>query len=230
MPRSPDFIALVLFASACVYVPNANAQACPEEAVTTTPSARRDSAGVASAYQQLQTFAVKEVDLVLIGDSLAQAFDESALSPLSVINLGVGGDKTQNALYRLSSPLWSKIRPRNVVIILGTNNLSSADRPCAIIAGLEKVIARVAALWPSAQIMFLDIPPRGDRFLAFNSSRMEVNTAIRKVHGVTAINVDDEITCRWQVDACENYQPDNLHFAAGGYRVVAAAIKRAIVR
>jgi hypothetical protein len=46
---------------------------------------------VAAAYQQLQTFAVKEVDLVLIGDSLAQAFDESALSPLSVINLGVGG-------------------------------------------------------------------------------------------------------------------------------------------
>ena len=166
---------------------------------------------------------------MLIGDSLAQAFDESALSPLSVINLGVSGDKTQNVLYRLSLPHWSKIKPRNVVIILGTNNLAS-DRPCAIIAGLEKVIARVAALWPSTQIIFLDIPPRGDRFLAFNSSRMEVNTTIGKLHGVTAINVDDEITCGWQVDACKNYHPDNLHFVAGGYRVIAGAIKRAIGR
>jgi lysophospholipase L1-like esterase len=178
----------------------------------------------------LQTGAVKEVDLVLVGDSLAQAFDASTLRPLSVINLGVGGDKTQNALYRLSLPHWSKIKPRNVVIILGTNNLSSSDRPCAIIAGLEKVIARIAVLWPSTKIIFLDIPPRGDRLLAFNSNRMEVNTAIGKLHGVTAINVDDEITCGWQVDACKNYHSDNLHFAAGGYRVVAAAIKRAVGR
>jgi lysophospholipase L1-like esterase len=178
----------------------------------------------------VQTFAVKEVDLVLVGDSLAQAFDESTLRPLSVINLGVGGDKTQNALYRLSLPHWSKIKPRHVVIILGTNNLSSSDAPCAIIAGLEKVIARVTALWPSAQIIFLDIPPRGDRFLAFNSSRTEVNTAIGKLRGVTAINVDDEITCGWQVEVCKNYHSDNLHFVAGGYRVIARAIKRAIGR
>src|SRR5690349_17996736 len=94
------FTALVL--SACMYVPNANAQACPGKADTTTPSPTSYSARSDSAYQEVQTFAVKEVDLVLVGDSLAQAFDESTLRPLSVINLGVGGDKTQNALYRLS--------------------------------------------------------------------------------------------------------------------------------
>jgi hypothetical protein len=47
--------------------------------------------------------------------------------------------------------------------MLGTNNLSVGDSPCAIIAGLIRVIERVEAIWPSTQIGFLEISPRGQR-------------------------------------------------------------------
>ena len=87
------------------------------------------------------------------------------------------------------------------------------------------------AIWPATrEFIFINIPPRGDHFLAFNRDRLEVNAAIGNLPGVIEINVDGEITCGWRVDDCKNYRADNLHFATGGYQVIAAAIKRAMSR
>ncbi len=77
-------------------------------------------------------------DLLLIGDSLAEGWDNSSLPALKLVNLGVGGDKVQNVLWRLDSADWSTMRPSTVLIMLGTNNLAD-DPPCAVVAGLKKL-------------------------------------------------------------------------------------------
>jgi lysophospholipase L1-like esterase len=207
-----------------------SAQPCGkfDKLMTSTPAPPRTSGGWSAYLDQLKSAKRGTIDLVLVGDSLAQAWDTHMWSPMRVVNLGVGGDGTQDVLWRLASKRWSKIKPHKVLIILGTNNLNS-DKVCAIIFGLVQVFDRVAAIWPSAQIGFLEIPPRGTQFLDHNDDRMQINAAVRHVPGVKAINVDDAITCDWHLP-CENYRSDNVHFTEVGYQVILEAVKRAMYK
>ena len=205
-----------------------SAQSCDEidKLITSTPAPPHYPGGWMAYLEELKFAKRGVVDLVLIGDSLAGAWDTKMWSPMHVVNLGVGGDRIQDVLWRLGSREWSKLRPRKVLIILGTNNLSS-DKVCAINFGLVQVFKRVAAIWPSTQIGFLEIPPRGPRFLERNDSRTQINAAVRHVPGVKAINVDDAITCGWQ-EPCANYLDDNLHFTEAGYQVILKSVMSAL--
>jgi len=203
------------------------AQSCDEidKLITSTPAPPHYPGAWRAHLEQLKSVKRGVVDLVLIGDSSAQRWDTKMWSPMHVVNLGVGGDRTQDVLWRLASTEWSKLRPRKVLIILGTNNLTS-DKVCAIIFGLVQVFKRVAAIWPSTQIGFLEIPPRGPRFLEYNDSRMQINAAVRHVPGIKTINVDDAITCGWQ-EPCTNYLDDG-HFSEAGYRVILKSVTIAL--
>lgn len=206
------------------------AQICDEyeKLVTATPAPPNDANGW-RIYTKERSLAIRaNVDLVLVGDSLAEAWDTTMWSPMRVINLGVGGDRTQNVLWQLSSTVWSRLKPGRVLIMLGTNNLSAGDKPCAIVSGLTKVIKRVHAMWPSTQIGFLEIPPRGQNFLFQNDARMQVNAALRLDPSVRAINVDDTISCGWK-QPCTNYASDNLHFSDNGYQVLQKSVKERLV-
>jgi len=200
------------------------AQGCSGEVTTTTPAPPTSlHTRFLLGLKQVEYAVSADVDLILVGDSLAEAWDTKMFQPMSVVNLGVGGERTQQVLWRLASPEWSRLRPRNVLIMLGTNNLSAGDQACAIIAGLIKVKQQVASLWPSSQISFLEITPRGQGFLDYNGVRAEINTALRHVPGVKTINVDDELTCGWQ-ERCSNYQPDHLHFSPAGYEALLKSV------
>jgi lysophospholipase L1-like esterase len=210
------------------YPSGVSAQPCDEidKLITSTPAPPRYPGGWSVYLEELKFAKRKVVDLVLIGDSLAQAWDTKMWSPMRVVNLGVAGDRTQDVLWRLGSREWQKLRPHKVLIILGTNNLNS-DKVCAINFGLVQVFKRVAAIWPSTQIGFLEIPPRGPQFLDYNDSRTQINATVRHVPGVKAINVDDAITCGWHI-SCQNYLNDTVHFTEAGYRVIFKSVMSAL--
>jgi lysophospholipase L1-like esterase len=151
--------------------------------------------------------------------------------PSSVVNLGVAGDRTQNVLWRLESDRWSKLRPRAVFIMLGTNNLPY-NNPCAVIAGLKRVIERVKSIWPPAQVILLEITPRGKGFLEYDNARVAINAAMHNVPGIETVNVDDEITCGRKEEggsgACPNYLPDKLHFSAAGYETILKSLRSTV--
>ena len=216
---------LTLLCAVTVYPSLVSAQSCDEidKLITSTPAPPYYPGAWRAHLEELKFAKRGVVDLVLIGDSLAQRWDTKMWYPMRVVNLGVGGDRTQEVLWRLASREWSKLRPRKVLIILGSNNLTSDNKVCAINFGLVQVFRRVAAIWPSTQTGFLEIPPRGPRFLDYNDSRMQINVAARHVPGVKAINVDDAITCGWQ-EPCTNYLDDNVHFTEAGYRVILKSI------
>jgi lysophospholipase L1-like esterase len=210
------------------YPSGVSAQPCNEidKLITSTPAPPRNLGAWRVHLEEIQSADRGDVDLVLIGDSLAQAWDTKMWSPMRVVNLGVAGDRTQDVLWRLGSREWQKLRPRKVLIILGTNNLNS-DEVCAINFGLVQVFKRVAAIWPSTQIGFLEIPPRGPLFLNYNDSRTQINATVRHVPGVKAINVDDAITCGWHIP-CQNYLNDTVHFTEVGYRVIFNSVMSAL--
>jgi lysophospholipase L1-like esterase len=189
---------------------------------TTTPAPPFSANRWRLHRQELATAFRSNADILLLGDSLAELWNAQMLEPNRVLNLGVGGDDTEHVLWRLSAPELENLKPSNVLIILGTNNLGNA-KACAISAGLKQVFERVAALWPSTKIAFLEIPPRGVGFRYLNDDRMEVNNSVRHFSGVKTINVDDSITCGWK-QPCQNYSVDNLHFTKAGYQIILHAV------
>ena len=225
---------LIVYAIVCaaiLYPSWVFAQACPGQEITTTPAPPSSPRSQELYLMQLHSVVSADVDLVLLGDSLAEFWDAKMFLPMSVENLGVAGDRTEHVLWRLAAPDWSKIRPRGVFIMLGTNNLPVGDKPCAVIAGLKKVFERAKSIWPSARVAFLEIPPRGQGYSEYNSSRVEINASLRNVPGINTINVDDEITCGWPeggAGTCPNYEPGKVHFSAAGYEIILKRLKHAL--
>jgi lysophospholipase L1-like esterase len=219
-------VLLLLSAIMCITILHPSrgfAQTCRGQEFTTTPSPPPNQRSYELCLRQLHSAVSADVDLILLGDSLAECWDNRMFLPINVVNLGVGGDKIQNVLWRLDAEEWSKLRPRAVLIMLGTNNLPENDA-CAIVAGLKKVVERVTSIWPLAHVVLLEITPRGRRFLDYNSSRVEINAAMHNVPGIKTVNVDDEITCGWEQQGasgpCPNYTDDYLHFSAAGYEII----------
>jgi lysophospholipase L1-like esterase len=198
------------------------AKAC-DDAITTTPLVDHNPL----YYKQFEAIPArrKAVDLILLGDSLAEFWTVDDFSPLTAINLGDGGDTTQNVLWRLRLPDWSRLVARNVLVVVGTNNLAEDDAPCAITAGIARVITRAKELWPGAKILVLEIPPRGTNLEEFDDARHQVNEALRAIPGVISISVDQELICAERSRQSKNYRPGNLHFTPAGYAILMAHIK-----
>jgi lysophospholipase L1-like esterase len=190
-----------------------------EQAMATTPSPpdtierwQRHLAEVESSRTAVA------VDTVVVGDSLAEMFEAKYWAPKKILNLGIGGDKTQQALWRLNAFDWSNVSTKTILLILGTNNLSG-QKPCAIISGLGQVVHKLTTIWPTARISYLDIPPRGADFHQYEAQRLQINEAMREVPGLASFNLDDALTCNWTLP-CKNYQPDLLHFTRDGYSTI----------
>ena len=222
---------LLISAIVCITPAPAFAQVCSDQDVTTTPASPPFPRSYEVYLKQLRLAVDAEVDLILLGDSLAEFWDTKMFQPISVVNLGVSADRTENVLWRLESPEWSKLRPRAVFIMLGTNNLPY-NNSCAVVAGLKRVIERVKSIWPSARVILLEITPRGKGFSEYNSARVEINAAMHNVLGIETLNVDNEITCGWKDEgasgACPNYLADNWHFSTAGYETILKSLRRTL--
>ena len=187
MFRARTIIAAI--AATCVALPLASAAAsetCDQFQLlfATTPAPLQDASRWKFYTERLAATPPGNYDLLLIGDSLAQLWPDASLSPIKVANLGIGGDSTQHVLWRLASPEMRMLAPAKVLLVIGTNNLGTGSPPCAIAAGIRKITESVAQMWPSAQIAFLEIPPRGTDFKYNNNWRLETNAMARLIPGL----------------------------------------------
>lgn len=160
--------------------------------------------------------------MVLIGDSMAHLWPRDQLVRRfgeNVANLGIRGDRTQNILLRLGASELRSIAPKDVVLIVGTNNLSSRNKPCAIAAGIEKIAGKIHGLWPSARIRIFDVPPRGPNLDTFDAERRSLNAYILKIsdsYPYVDVKSTDGLKCD-EPKLCVNYRPDMLHPSQTGY-------------
>lgn len=160
-------------------------------------------------------------DVVMLGDSITDSWPgdllQNAFPGQKVVNYGMGGDRVQNALWRISNPPIS-IMPKKVYILLGTNNLST-DKPCAIAGGILNLIAEIRSMWHNPSIFVIDILPRGPDYLQFAAQRAEVAALLRDFMaqiGVKSVDLSEALACTGIQD-CGKYQADNVHLTRDGY-------------
>ena len=110
------------------------------------------------------------VDVLFVGDSITECWDTKGLEvwnqvyePMRGANFGVGGDTTQNVLWRITEGgALNGISPGVVVLMIGTNNLGLLDdKPAAVAKGVAAIVDVVQSRFPEAEILLLSIFPRG---------------------------------------------------------------------
>ena len=111
------------------------------------------------------------VDLVLIGDSVTHFWESkhsaswaALTNRYSAINLGYGGDRTQDVLWRVMNGELDGYRAKVVILMIGTNNNAARDsRPENVARGVERILEVIREKQPQAKVILLPIFPRGSK-------------------------------------------------------------------
>jgi lysophospholipase L1-like esterase len=83
-----------------------------------------------------------------------------------VLNLGFGWDRTQNVLWRLDHGEFDGLRPKLVILNIGTNNFSGtpnarANTPDEVAEGIRAICNRVHEKSPDTHLLVMGVLPRG---------------------------------------------------------------------
>lgn len=194
-----------------------------------------------------------DIDVLLLGDSIIQrwprALVASALRTESVVNAGIPGDDTSALLWRLSERQvparvdgrelrigvqgWGNIRPHDVVLMIGTNDLVRRTNGCEVFASIRKVIDEIRSIYPKASLTVLSLLPRGDRMSQFADQIADINKSLAlsaETAGFRFLNVHDAFLCDFQTNCPLMVPGTNVHPSAKGYEVLGALLAAIIGR
>ena len=164
------------FLAILVLVMSSNAQpAAPTDAAPATQPVRSATVPALKApnrhTQFLEIAAKGDIDLLFIGDSITDFWRRpdrgldvwnKTFAPLKAANFGISGDRTQHVLWRVQNGELEGFKAKCIVLMLGTNNLSSGRNSNEeTIAGLKLVVKEIRDRQPQAKLLLLGIFQRG---------------------------------------------------------------------
>jgi lysophospholipase L1-like esterase len=150
-----------------------------------------------------------------------------------MLNLGFGWDRTQNVLYRIQLGELDGLKPKAVVILIGTNNLAGTknaheNTPEEIAEADGLIVDRVREKCPAAKIILMGVLPRGES--PNNPMRAKI-TAINQLiakqaekPNVVFLDITSKLTNE-DGTISKEVLGDFLHPAAKGYAIWAEALK-----
>lgn len=149
---------LVILVGISLFLGTLGCVAAPREipnGVTTTPADQATRWVERRKAKFLQT--QRRHDTVFIGDSITHNWDSVAPDLLKayfgdVVNLGFGGDRTQDTLWNIEHLDWQCLAPKRIMLMIGTNNTGWAkDSPEATFDGIELILRKLRQACPEAQ-------------------------------------------------------------------------------
>lgn len=110
-----------------------------------------------------------QVDLVFLGDSITHAWDNKGkevwkkyYEPRKALNIGFSGDRTEHVLWRLNNGAVDGIKPKLVVLMIGTNNTGHRmDKAEDTALGIKTILETLKEKLPETKVLMLAIFPRG---------------------------------------------------------------------
>lgn len=108
------------------------------------------------------------VDLLFQGDSISDWWIgngtevwQKNYARYHAATFGIAGDRTENLLWRLKQGELGSIKPKLIVLMIGTNNLGR-DTVEEVRDGILACVAELRRLCPESKILLLGIFPRGE--------------------------------------------------------------------
>lgn len=178
----------------------------------------------------------REPEVVFIGDSIVQLMHQFEIwrqlfSPLHALNFGIGGDTTQNVLWRLQNGELDNIKPKLIVVWVGTNNHSHTAEQVA--GGIEAIVRLINGLQPQAKVVVLGLLPRGMKPNQLREKNAQVNKILQSslltLNNAHFLNVDPGFV---HTDGTISHHDmyDYLHLTRAGYARVCKPIHDLLLR
>lgn len=206
-------------------------------AVTPAP---RDANWV-KRHEGFVEMAKKGGDVLFLGDSITdgwrgkgQAIWEKNYAPLNAINFGIGGDRTEHVLWRMQNGELEGLKPKAVVLMIGTNNTGNnrdgtpKNTNEEIAEGVTKIVQGLRTKLPGAKILLLAIFPRGEKETPIRARLKEINAKLAKLDDGKMIKYLDIGDKFLEADGTlsRDIMPDLLHPNDKGYQIWADAIEQ----
>lgn len=175
------------------------------------------------------------IDVLLVGDSITIQWANSwerNFGGLKVVNIGIGGDKTQNVLWRLDHGGADGLQPKSVVLMIGNNNMFFTPETGidAAAEGIKMCSENLRCRFPDSQIIVTEVLPAHAPGNRFYEDIKKTNTALDSLKLGNAPNV--RVLKLWEdfvkPDGTlkpELFTQDNIHLSPVGYDVYAAKLK-----
>ncbi len=119
--------------------------------------------GFAAAHERFVAQAKEgKARLVFLGDSITAGWGgktaiwNEAFGKYDPVNFGIGGDRAQHVLWRIENGELEVIKPKAVVLMIGTNN-SGADSAEDIAKGITAIVDTIKTKQPQAKILLLAV-------------------------------------------------------------------------
>ena len=181
-------------------------------------------------------------DLVFLGDSITHHWGglpegrlkagekvlKAAFAGHRVLNLGFGSDRTQQALWRLDHGELEGLKPKWVVVNIGTNNTTDGNTAEEIMDGIKAVCERIGRQTPDARIILMSIFPRDEK--ADCPRRQLIDDINRRIADYTQKNgiANLDIGAKFLSDNGSIHKalmPDFCHPVEKGYQFWAEALQ-----
>ena len=183
-------------------------------------------------------------DVLLVGDSITQQWgsvlDRGGLNAawrgvfgeLKVINIGIGGDKTQNVLWRLDHGGVAGLQPRVIVLMIGNNNMFFAAETGveAAAAGVQACVKNLRGKFPEAAIVVAKILPAhapGNRFYEdiVRTNAVLAQLGLEQDRLLRVLDLWSDFTGADGQLREELYAADRIHLSEAGYGVYARRLQ-----
>ena len=191
--------------------------------ITPVPRTENEEKWVSKHQARVAIAKKGDIDVLLIGDSIT---DYGQGAPLynyyfgdrKVLNMGQGGDRTQNVLWRLQNGEVEGIQPKIAFLMIGTNNLGRGESPDDTVLGIKTVLIELHKRLPNTKVVLFSIIPRAGEIMKsvdkVNSPLPALADGQRVVHvdlGHVFRNPDGTL-----IDS--RFGGDKLHLNHEGYR------------
>ena len=169
-------------------------------------------------------------ELVFIGDSITEGWEKEGrevwqrhYARYHALDLGFGGDRTENVLWRLQHGELDGLAPKVAVLMIGTNNTGHrAEDPSTTAAGIKRLLHEIRQRLPDTKVLLLAVFPRGERS---GDPLRVINERVNRLiageadgRSVYFLNINAALT---EPDGTlsKDVMPDLLHPNAKGYAI-----------
>ncbi|WP_296949672.1 GDSL-type esterase/lipase family protein [uncultured Massilia sp.] len=172
----------------------------------------------------------EQTQLVFLGDSIThnweaqnEALWKEFYGKYNPLNLGYGGDRTENLLWRLQHGEVDGIAPKVAVLMIGTNNAGHRqEEPAVTFAGIRRDVEELQKRLPRTKILLLAIFPRGEhKDDGLRRLNEQVNAMLPGLADGEKVVFLDMNQAFLDADGTlsKDIMPDLLHPNAQGYRI-----------
>jgi lysophospholipase L1-like esterase len=184
------------------------------------------------------------IDLYMLGDSITDFWGnqqrfranwEKNLGGWRPGDFGFSGDRTQHVLWRITNGELEGVKPKAIVVMIGTNNLPphaqlAPNTPEETARGIKAIVDVLKEKQPQAKILLLAIFPRAD----IERTGPDIMDKVNKVNEIIATYDDGKQVKYLNINKhflnaegklTKEVMPDLLHPSEKGYQIWADAIK-----